>query len=113
MKRNTVYIGFCDYGFSGQSGYSDRNPVYGPLLLHNSDLGYNDLQFWPLCSKIATVNTFGGRYTQRNLVSTGFSDHLVAKPSKNPLNLATTIGFSDSPTAVTGAGHKTQCRLLY
>ena len=24
---NTVYIGFCDYGFSGQSGYSNRNPV--------------------------------------------------------------------------------------
>ena len=91
----TVYIGFCDYGFSGKSGYSDRNPVYGPLSLINSDLGYNDLQFWPLCSKIAAVNTFGGRYIQRNEVCIGFSDHLVVKPSKNPLHLTTTIRFSD------------------
>ena len=57
----TVYIGFCDYGFSVQSGYSDRNPVYGPLSLHNSDHGYNDLQFLHLYSEIATVNAFGGR----------------------------------------------------
>ena len=95
---NTVYIGFCDYGFSGQSGYRYHNPVYGPLSLRNSDLVYNDLQFWPLCSKIATVNTFGGRYTQRNVVCTGFSDHLVVKPSKNPLNLVTILGFSDPDT---------------
>ena len=44
---------------------------------------------------VATVNTFGGRYTQRNVVWTGFSNHLVVKPSKNPFNLATTFGFSD------------------
>ena len=42
---NTVYIGFYDKGFSGQSGYSDRNLVDGPLSQHNSDLGYNGLQF--------------------------------------------------------------------
>ena len=30
-STNTVHIGFCDYGFSGQSGYSGRNPVDGPL----------------------------------------------------------------------------------
>ena len=30
----TVYIGFCDYGFSGQSVYSDRNPTDGPPSLH-------------------------------------------------------------------------------
>ena len=41
----TVYIGFCDYGYSGQSGYSDRSLVDGPLSLYNNDLGYNDLQF--------------------------------------------------------------------
>ena len=23
----TVYIGFCDYGLSGQSGFSDRKPL--------------------------------------------------------------------------------------
>ena len=32
--RYTVYIGFCDYGFSGQSGYSDRNPVMLTDLCH-------------------------------------------------------------------------------
>ena len=53
--------------------------------------GYNDPQFWPLCSEIATVDTFGGRYTQRRIVCIGFSDHLVVKPSENPLDLATTI----------------------
>ena len=29
--RVTVHIGFCDYGFSGQSGFSDFNPPDGPL----------------------------------------------------------------------------------
>ena len=95
MNFSTVYIGFCDYGFSGQSGYSDRNPVDGPPSLHNSDPGYNDPKFRPLCSNIATIDTFGGRYTHRRIVCIGFSDHLVVKPSENPLNLATTIGFSD------------------
>ena len=90
-----VYIGFYDYGFSGQSGYNDRNPVDRPPSLNNSDHAYNDPQFWPFCKEIATVDTFGGRYTQRGIVSIGFSDLLVVKPSKNPLNLATTIGFSD------------------
>ena len=63
IKSNpyTVYIGFCDYGYSGQSGYSDHNLVDGPPSLHNSDLGYNDLQFSLLYSEIATVNPFGGR----------------------------------------------------
>ena len=58
---STVYIGFCDYGFSGQSGYSDPNLIDGPPSLHNSDHGYNDLQFSHLYSEIATVNPFGGR----------------------------------------------------
>ena len=99
---STVYIGFCDYGYSGQSGYSDCNLVDGPLSLYNSDLGYNDLQFRHLCSKIATVDTFGGRYIQWSIVCIGFSDHLVVKPSENRLNLAATIGFSD-PDACDGA----------
>ena len=72
-----------------------------------SDLGYNDLKFRPLCSKIATVNAFGGRYTQRRIVCIGFSDHLVVKPSENPLNLATNVGLATS-TPVTGASRKTQ-----
>ena len=51
--------------------------------------GYNDPQFWPLCSEIATVDTFGGCYTQRRIVCISFSDHLVVKPSENQLNLVT------------------------
>ena len=47
------------------------------LSLCNSDLGYNDLKFWPLCSEIATIETFGGHYTQWSVVFIGFSDHLV------------------------------------
>ena len=30
LSLNTVYIGFCDYGYSGQSGFSDCNPLDGP-----------------------------------------------------------------------------------
>ena len=75
--------------------FSDQKRRDGLFLVLHKDLVFSDLQFRPLCSKIATVNTFGGRYTQRNIVCTGFSDHLAAKPSKNPLNLATTFGFSD------------------
>ena len=97
--HNTILIqstlGFATMGLAANLGIATANPPDGSLLLHNSDLGFNDLQFRLLCSEIATVNTFGGRYTQRSVVYIGFSDHLVVKPSKNPLNLATTIGFYD------------------
>ena len=73
--------------------------------------GYNDLQFRRLCSELATVETFRSRYTQRSIVYIAYSDHLVVKPSENPLNLATTFGFSDPDQ--TGSGRKTQCRLYY
>ena len=43
---------------------SDHSFVEGPPSLYNSDLGYNDLKFRPLCSEIVTVDTFGGYYTQ-------------------------------------------------
>ena len=43
--------------------------------------------------KIATVDTYGGRYTQCDTVYIAFSDHLVVKPRKNSLNLASTFGF--------------------
>ena len=33
-KENTVHIGFCDYGLSGQSGFSDRKPLDGPPSVH-------------------------------------------------------------------------------
>ena len=75
--------------------FSDQKRRDGPFLVLHNDLLYSDLLFGLLCSEIATVNTFGGRYTQRSVVYIGFSDHLVVKPSENPLNLATTIGFYD------------------
>ena len=52
-------------------------------LGHCIDLGY------------LLVVTGKVRYIQWGIVCIGFSDHLVVKPSKNPLNLVTTIGFSD------------------
>ena len=62
-----------------------------PPLLHDSDL-----QFRPLCSNTATVNNFGGRYTQRSIVCIGFSDHPVVEPRENSLsNLTTPFKFSD------------------
>ena len=75
--------------------FSDQKRRDGPFLVLHNDLVFSDLQFRPLCSEIATVDTFGGRYTQRRIEYIGFSDHLVVKPSENPLNLATTIRFSD------------------
>ena len=54
-------LGFATMDLAANLGYSDRNPVDGPLSLHNSDLGYNDLQFSLLYSEIATVNPIEGR----------------------------------------------------
>ena len=34
---NTGYIGFCDYGLSGQSGFSDPNPLDEPPLMATSN----------------------------------------------------------------------------
>ena len=31
---NAVHIGFCDYGLSGPSGFSDRKPLDGPPEVH-------------------------------------------------------------------------------
>ena len=47
---NTVYIGFCDYGFSGQSSYSDHNFDDQPPSLHDNDPCGNNLKFRPLRS---------------------------------------------------------------
>ena len=33
VEGKTVQIGFCDYGLSDQSGFSDRKPLDGPLLV--------------------------------------------------------------------------------
>ena len=61
--------------------FTTSNPMTDLRQYINSDLVFNDLQFRLLSSEIATVNTFGGRYTQRSVVCIGFSDHLVVKPS--------------------------------
>ena len=60
-----------------KSGYSDLNPVDGPASLHNSDLGYNDLEYLILCIEEMTIDTFGGHYILRNIFQTGSNDHLV------------------------------------
>ena len=60
-------IGLCDHGFSGQSRCWDHNPVDGLTTQQNSGLGYNDLKFRHFCSKIPTVDTFGGHYSQMNM----------------------------------------------
>ena len=53
----------------------------------NSDLVFSDLNFGPLCSEIATVKVV--------IANIAFSDYLVAIPSGNLLDLATSIGFCD------------------
>ena len=40
---NTVNIGFCDYGQSGQSGFSDQKRRDGPFLVLHNDLVFSDL----------------------------------------------------------------------
>ena len=88
-------MGFATMGLAANLAIATANPLDGPPLLHNIDLGFYDLQFFLLCSEIVTVNTFGGHYTQRSVVYIGFRDQLVVKPNENPLNLASTIGFYD------------------
>ena len=61
----------------------------------NSDLVFSDLKFLLLCSEIATVKVVIPSGPASYPANIAFSDHLVAKPSENPLNLATSIGFSD------------------
>ena len=61
----------------------------------NSDLVFSDLKFRPLCSEIATVRIVIPSGPAPFPANNAFSDHLVAIPSVNALNLATFIGFSD------------------
>ena len=55
---NTVYIGFCDYGFSGQSRYNDHNFDDQPPSLHDNDPWGNNLKFRPLCSIDSRFRSF-------------------------------------------------------
>ena len=66
----------------------------------DSDLVFSDLKSLPLCSEITTVDSGPAPY-QANIA---FIDHLVAKPSENPLDSATSTPLKE-------AGRKTQCRL--
>ena len=53
--------GYSNLGYSGRASYSDLNPSDEPpqiLKILNSNLGYNDLKFQPLCSEVTTVNGF-------------------------------------------------------
>ena len=64
----------------------------------NSDLVFSDLKFRPLCSEIATVKVVIPSGPAPFPANIAFSDHLVAIPSEKPLNLATSIRFSDLDT---------------
>ena len=61
----------------------------------NSDLVFCDLKFRLLCNEIATVKVVipSGPATFPAIIA--FSDHLVAIPSVNILDLSTFIRFSD------------------
>ena len=61
----------------------------------NSDLVFSDLKFRSLCSEIATIKVVIPSGPASYPANIAFSDHLVAKPSGNSLNLATSTGFSD------------------
>ena len=65
-----------------------------------------------LCNKTATVDNFGGRYTQRSKVCIGFSDHPVVKPRENALNFTTTFEFSDLDLCDGGWSWKTMQTVL-
>ena len=84
IKNNKFWIFQC-HEFVPPKAFWIEKPHFRH---YNSDPGYKDPKFQPLCSEIATFDTFLGRYTQRRIVCIGFSDHLVVKPSENQLNLA-------------------------
>ena len=73
-------LGFATTGLAANLGIATATPLTDPRHYIKATLGIttpNYPKFRPLCSEIATVYTFGGRYTQQRIVS------------ENPLNLAT------------------------
>ena len=75
--------------------FSDQKRRDGPFIVVDNDLVFSNLKFQPLCSEIATVKVVIPSGPAPFPANIAFSDHLVAIPSVNALNLATFIGFSD------------------
>ena len=57
-------LGFATTGSAANLGVGTTTLLTD---LQNSGLGYNDLKFRHFCSKIPTVDTFGGHYSQMNM----------------------------------------------
>ena len=87
-------LDFATTGLAANLEIATATTLTDPHHYIIATLGIANPQFRPLCSEIATFDTYGGRYTQRRIVCIGFSDHLVVKPSENPLNLATAFGLT-------------------
>ena len=86
---------FTTRGLAANLGIETSTPATDLRQYINSDLVFSDLKFRPLCSEIATVKVVIPSGPAPFPANIAFSDHLVAIPSVNALNLATFIGFSD------------------
>ena len=86
---------FTTRGLAANLGIATSTPVTDLCQYINSDIVFSDLKFRPLYSEIATVKVVIPSGPAPFPANIAFSDHLVAIPSVNALNLATFIGFSD------------------
>ena len=75
--------------------FSDQKLHDGPFLVLYNDLVFSDLKFRVLYSEIATVEVVIPSGLSLGWTKIAFSDRLVAIPSGNPLNIATSFGFND------------------
>ena len=71
--------------------FSDQKRRDGPFIVVDNDLVFSNLKFQPLCSEIATVKVVIPSGPAPFPANIAFSDHLVAIPSVNTLNLAAFI----------------------
>ena len=81
-------LGFTTMGLAANLALATSIPMTDLRQYINSDLVFNDLKLQILYSKIATCT---GRYIQHTISYVG----LVAIPGENPLDLATSIWFSN------------------
>ena len=88
-------LGFTTRGLAANLDIATGRAVTKLCQYLNSDLVFSDLNFLPLCNEVATVKVVIPSGPASYPANIAFSDHLVAKPSENSLNLATFIGFSD------------------
>ena len=88
-------MGFTTRGLAANLDIATGRAVTELCQYLNSNLVFSDLKFLPLRSEMATVKVVIPSEPASYPANIAFSDHLVAKPSGNPLNLETSIGFSD------------------